>query len=84
MADAEANIHDAALKGEQIQSDANAAAVAMRKAAQDAAKWNQETMQQEEAASVKTLTDAGYTMTAAKAEEAEREVLACVQRLITV
>ena len=44
----------------------------LRKAAQDAAKWNQDTMQQEEAASVKTLTDAGYTMTTAKAEEAAR------------
>ena len=44
----------------------------LRKAAQDAAKWNQETMQQEEAASVKTLTDAGYTMTQAKADEAAK------------
>ena len=44
----------------------------LRKAAQDAAKWNQETMQEEEAASVKTLTDAGYTMTTAKAEEAAK------------
>lgn len=42
----------------------------LRKAAKDAAKWNQETMQQEEAASVKTLTEAGYTMTTAKTEEA--------------
>ena len=41
-------------------------------AAADAAKWNQETMQQEEAASVKTLTEAGYTMTTAKAEEAAK------------
>ena len=38
----------------------------LRKAAQDAAKWNQDTMQTEEAASVKMLTDAGYTMTTAK------------------
>jgi TRAP-type C4-dicarboxylate transport system substrate-binding protein len=44
----------------------------LRKAAQDAAKWNQDTMQQEEAASVKTLTDAGYTMTTAKAEESAK------------
>jgi len=44
----------------------------VRKAAQDAAKWNQETMQTEEAASVKTLTDAGYTMTTAPAAEAAK------------
>ena len=44
----------------------------LRKAAQDAAKWNQDTMQTEEAASVKTLTDAGYTMTTAPAEEAAK------------
>jgi TRAP-type C4-dicarboxylate transport system substrate-binding protein len=44
----------------------------LRKAAQDAAKWNQDTMQQEEAASVKTLTDAGYVMTTAKPEEAAK------------
>ena len=37
----------------------------LRKAAQDAANWNQDTMQTEEAASVKTLTDAGYTLTTA-------------------
>ena len=42
----------------------------LRKAAQDIAKWNQDTMQTEEAASVKTLTDAGYVMTTAKPEEA--------------
>lgn len=42
----------------------------LRKAAQDVAKWNQDTMQTEEAASVKTLTDAGYVMTTAKPEEA--------------
>jgi TRAP-type C4-dicarboxylate transport system substrate-binding protein len=44
----------------------------LRKAAQDAAKWNQDTMQTEEAASVKTLTDAGYVMTTAKPEEAAK------------
>ena len=44
----------------------------LRKAAQDAAKWNQDTMQTEEAASVKTLTDAGYTMTTAPAAEAAK------------
>lgn len=44
----------------------------LRKVAQDTAKWNQDTMQQEEAASVKTLTDAGYTMTTAKPEEAAK------------
>ena len=42
----------------------------LRKVAQESARWNQETMQTEEAASVKTLTDAGYTMTTAKPEEA--------------
>lgn len=44
----------------------------LRKAAQDAAKWNQQTMREEEAASVKTLTEAGYTMTTAPAEEAAK------------
>ena len=44
----------------------------LRKAAQDAAKWNQDTMQTEEAASVKVLTDAGYVMTTAPAEEAAK------------
>ena len=44
----------------------------LRKAAQDIAKWNQDTMQTEEAASVKVLTDAGYVMTNAKAEEAAK------------
>src|SRR5215470_16004057 len=34
--------------------------------------WNQDTMQTEEAASVKTLTDAGYTMTTASAEDAAK------------
>src|ERR1051325_8701216 len=44
----------------------------LRRAAQDAAKWNQDTMQTEEAASVKVLTDAGYTMTNASPEEAAK------------
>jgi len=44
----------------------------LRKAAQDAAKWNQDTMQTEEAASVKVLTDAGYVMTTAQPEEAAK------------
>jgi TRAP-type C4-dicarboxylate transport system substrate-binding protein len=44
----------------------------LRKAAQDVAKWNQDTMQTEEAASVKVLTDAGYVMTTAPAEEAAK------------
>ena len=44
----------------------------LRKAAQDAAKWNQDTMQTEEAASVKVLTEAGYTMTTATADEATK------------
>jgi len=44
----------------------------LRKAAQDAAKWNQDTMQTEEAASVKVLTDAGYTMTTATPAEAAK------------
>src|SRR4029078_10125866 len=41
----------------------------LRRAAQDIAKWNQDTMQTEEAASVKVLVDAGYVMTTAPAEE---------------
>src|SRR4051794_26641792 len=44
----------------------------LKKAAQDGAKWNQDTMQTEEAASVKVLTDAGYVMTTAPAEEAAK------------
>jgi TRAP-type C4-dicarboxylate transport system substrate-binding protein len=44
----------------------------LRKAAADAAKWNQDTMQTEEAASVKTLSDAGYTMTTAPTAEAAK------------
>jgi TRAP-type C4-dicarboxylate transport system substrate-binding protein len=41
----------------------------LRKVAQDIARWNQETMRTEEAASQKTLKDAGYVLTQAKAAE---------------
>jgi TRAP-type C4-dicarboxylate transport system substrate-binding protein len=41
----------------------------LRKVAQDIGRWNQETMQAEEAASQKTLGDAGYVLTQAKPEE---------------
>jgi TRAP-type C4-dicarboxylate transport system substrate-binding protein len=44
------------------------------KVAQDTARWDQETMQKEEADSVKILTDAGYTFTKAKPEEVTRAV----------
>jgi TRAP-type C4-dicarboxylate transport system substrate-binding protein len=44
----------------------------LRKAAQDGAKWNQETMKAEEAETVKVLTAAGYTMTTATPEEAAK------------
>jgi TRAP-type C4-dicarboxylate transport system substrate-binding protein len=44
----------------------------LRKAAQDGAKWNQETMRTEEADTVKILTAAGYTMTTAPAEDAAK------------
>ncbi len=44
----------------------------LRQAVTTAAKWDQDTMQQEEAASVKTLTDAGYVMTTAKPDEAAK------------
>ena len=46
----------------------------VRKAAEDTARWDQETMQKEEADSVKILTDAGYTFTKAKPEEVARAV----------
>ncbi|MFM9884306.1 MAG: TRAP transporter substrate-binding protein DctP [Burkholderiales bacterium] len=46
----------------------------LRKVATDAAGWNQETMQKEEAESVKTLTSMGYTFTKAKPEEIKRAV----------
>jgi TRAP-type C4-dicarboxylate transport system substrate-binding protein len=44
----------------------------LRKAAQDGAKWNQETMRAEEAETVKILTAAGYTMTTAPTEDAAK------------
>ena len=44
----------------------------LRKAAQDGAKWNQDTMRTEEADTVKILTAAGYTMTTAPAEDAAK------------
>jgi TRAP-type C4-dicarboxylate transport system substrate-binding protein len=44
----------------------------LRKAAQDIARWNQETMRTEEAASQNTLKDAGYVLTQAKTTEIAR------------
>jgi TRAP-type C4-dicarboxylate transport system substrate-binding protein len=44
----------------------------LRKAAQEAAKWNQDTMKQEEADTVKILAGAGYTITTATSEEAAK------------
>ncbi len=41
----------------------------LRIVAQDVARWNQETMRTEEAASQKTLLDAGYILTQAKPDE---------------
>ncbi len=46
----------------------------LRKVATGAARWNQETMQKEEAESVQTLTGMGYTFTKAKPEEIKRAV----------
>jgi TRAP-type C4-dicarboxylate transport system substrate-binding protein len=46
----------------------------VRKVAEDTARWDQETMQKEEANSVKILTDASYTFTKAKPEEVARAV----------
>jgi TRAP-type C4-dicarboxylate transport system substrate-binding protein len=46
----------------------------LREVAQDTAKWNQDTMRTEEAASQKTLGDAGYVLTQAKAAEIARAV----------
>ena len=48
----------------------------LRKVAGDAARWDQETMQKEEAESVQVLTAAGYTFTKAKPEENARAVAA--------
>jgi TRAP-type transport system periplasmic protein len=46
----------------------------LRKAAQGTARWNQETMQNEEAESVQTLTGMGYVFTKAKPDEVNRAV----------
>ena len=46
----------------------------LRQVAQDAARWDQETMQKEEAESVKLLTAVGYTFTKATPEETARAV----------
>lgn len=46
----------------------------LRQVAQDAARWDQETMQKEEAESVQTLTAMGYTFTKATPEEVARAV----------
>ena len=46
----------------------------LRKVAQDTARWDQETMQKEEAESVKVLTAAGYTITKATPQENTRAV----------
>jgi TRAP-type C4-dicarboxylate transport system substrate-binding protein len=48
----------------------------VRKVAEDTARWNQETMQKEEAESVQVLTAAGYTLTKATAEENARAIAA--------
>jgi TRAP-type C4-dicarboxylate transport system substrate-binding protein len=44
----------------------------LKEAVAKVARWNQDTMKQEEADSVKTLTDVGYVMTRASAEEIAR------------
>ena len=46
----------------------------LRKVAQDTARWDQETMQKEEAESVQVLTAAGYTFTKATSEENARAI----------
>lgn len=46
----------------------------LTKATENAARWNQETMQKEEADSVRVLTAAGYVFTQAKADEVTRAV----------
>src|SRR5215813_13836346 len=48
----------------------------VRKVAEDTARWDQETMQKEEAESVQVLTAAGYTFTKATADENARAVAA--------
>jgi len=46
----------------------------LRQVAQQSARWDQETMQKEEAESVKILTGMGYIFTKAKPEEVTRAV----------
>jgi TRAP-type transport system periplasmic protein len=46
----------------------------LRKAAEDAARWDQDTMKTEEAESVQLLKSAGYTFTQAKSDEVTRAV----------
>ena len=46
----------------------------LRKAAEDAARWNQDTMKAEEAGSVQILKSAGYTFTSARPDETARAV----------
>jgi TRAP-type C4-dicarboxylate transport system substrate-binding protein len=48
----------------------------LRKAAEDAARWDQDTMKTEETDSVQTLRSSGYTFTQAKPEEIARAVAA--------
>jgi TRAP-type C4-dicarboxylate transport system substrate-binding protein len=48
----------------------------LRKTAEDAARWDQETMQKEEAESVQLLTGLGYTFTKATPEDTARAVAA--------
>ena len=48
----------------------------LRKAAEDAARWNQDTMKMEEADSVQILKSAGYTFTQARPDEIVRAVAA--------
>jgi TRAP-type transport system periplasmic protein len=48
----------------------------LRQTAQDAGRWDQETLAKEEAASTKVLADAGYTFTTAKPDEVARAVAA--------
>jgi TRAP-type C4-dicarboxylate transport system substrate-binding protein len=48
----------------------------LRKVALESARWDQETMQKEEAESTKILSDAGYTFTKAKPDDIVRAVVA--------
>jgi TRAP-type C4-dicarboxylate transport system substrate-binding protein len=48
----------------------------LRQAAEDAARWDQETMQKEETDSVKILSDMGYTFTKATPDDVSRAVTA--------